>query len=113
MQPDLAHGVFLTGSDFPYTGNIPIILKRDPVTDDELTEVEALEIVGDRYYRLSSAPPLIARQNSKLVLSWDTGQTLQSATNLAGPWQTIINAESPYEWTMTESRRFFRLVVVD
>jgi len=44
---------------------------------------------------------------ANLILTW-TGATLQSATNLAGPW-TSITTTSPYTAAMTNSSQFFRV----
>jgi len=45
-----------------------------------------------------------------LVLLWDNGFTLQAATGVAGPYQDISGASSPYTNLFTPSpQRFFRL----
>jgi hypothetical protein len=47
---------------------------------------------------------------NNLVLTWPTGWTLQSATNVAGPYSNISGATSPYTNDMTlDPQRFFRL----
>ena len=108
LEAALLQGVFLTGLDYPYSGNIPIILKRDPVTDDELPEVEAIQINGELYMRLPGLPPLNAKlQAGRVIISWDGVQRLQTATNLNGPWQTIT-VQSPYSVLVNQSSRFFR-----
>jgi hypothetical protein len=45
----------------------------------------------------------------KLVLQWPSGATLQSATNLSGPWQDVSSATSPYTNFLAGPRQFFRL----
>ena len=46
-----------------------------------------------------------------LVLSWAHG-TLQCATNLLGPWQSLPNTTSPYTNLATQSQEFFRLLLL-
>jgi hypothetical protein len=46
---------------------------------------------------------------SSLILSWPQG-TLQTATNLRGPW-TPISAPSPFTATMTNAAQFYRVKV--
>lgn len=55
-------------------------------------------------------PILFARQDNNLVLHWPPGWILQAATNLAGPYQDVPGATSPYTDDMaTSAQRFFRL----
>jgi len=116
LLADLAHGVLLTGSDFSYTNspNISIILKRHPITDIELPQVDGLMIVGEFYRRisgLSGRPYLTAKlEGGTITVSWDAGQTLQTAADVAGPWVTVSNAQNPYSVSANESKRFFRVV---
>lgn len=42
-------------------------------------------------------------------LTWGPGWTLQSSTNVAGPFQDVPGAVSPYSAPMTNSSEFFRL----
>ncbi len=44
-----------------------------------------------------------------LTLRWEPGWTLQSSTNIAGPYQDVQGAASPYTPSMEGPRRFFRL----
>jgi beta-glucanase (GH16 family) len=55
-------------------------------------------------------PPSIAVgfSNGNAVLSWPAG-TLQSATNLPGPWQDVAGATSPYTNSPTLPQEFYRL----
>ena len=55
-------------------------------------------------------PPAISiqRSGSNLSLVWAAG-TLQSATNLVGPWSDSTNVSSPYTFQPTASQRFYRL----
>jgi hypothetical protein len=57
-------------------------------------------------------PPSVvySRQGNNLVLSWPSGWTLQSATNVVGPYGDVSGASSPYTVNMTvEPQQFFRL----
>ncbi|HWV98962.1 MAG TPA: hypothetical protein VNZ64_04640 [Candidatus Acidoferrum sp.] len=47
--------------------------------------------------------------SQQLVLSWGSGWTLQTATNLAGQFIDLANATSPYTNHFTDPQRFFRL----
>jgi hypothetical protein len=46
--------------------------------------------------------------NGSLIFNWPYG-TLQSATNIIGPWNDIIGATSPYTNTSAVSQQFFRI----
>jgi hypothetical protein len=50
-----------------------------------------------------------SRSGNALTLTWGTGFTLQSATNVTGPYQNVPGATSPYSVTMTKPTEFFRL----
>jgi hypothetical protein len=47
---------------------------------------------------------------TNIVLSWPTGN-LVSSTNLAGPWDIVGGATSPYGLTPSEPQRFYRVKV--
>jgi hypothetical protein len=50
------------------------------------------------------------QQGSNLVFSWPGAFTLQSATNVQGPYLNVIGATSPYTNTLkSQPRQFFRL----
>ena len=57
-----------------------------------------------------SPRPLVSIQssNNSLALSWFTG-TLQSATNVTGPWSDIPEATSPWPTTPTAPEQFYRI----
>jgi beta-glucanase (GH16 family) len=46
--------------------------------------------------------------SANLTLSWPAG-TLQTATNVAGPWNDLSTATNPYSVTPTEPQQFYRL----
>ena len=56
------------------------------------------------------APPLLnySRSGNTLTLTWDPGWTLQSANNVAGPYQDVPSA-SPFMVSMDKLSQFFRL----
>ncbi len=47
--------------------------------------------------------------NGQLVISWTGGGTLQSATNVIGPWTDVSNASNPYPIQPSQRGLFFRL----
>ena len=55
-------------------------------------------------------PPVLSMQTSgnSLVLNWSSG-TLQSATNVLGPWYDIGGTASPYTNPLVGPQQFFRL----
>jgi hypothetical protein len=50
----------------------------------------------------------IQTSSGSVVLDWPLG-TLQSATNVTGPWGDIIDALPPYTNAATEPQEFFRV----
>jgi len=54
-------------------------------------------------------PFTLSRSGNTLTLTWESGWTLQSATNIAGPYEDVQGAASPYSPSMSGPRRFFRL----
>ena len=59
----------------------------------------------------ASATPVlqIVSSNNVLNLFWAKG-TLQSATNVAGPWGDVPDAAPPsFEWSLAGTQRFFRV----
>ena len=71
-------------------------------------------IAGEFYKRtsgLTGRPHLATKmEGGNIIVSWDAGRILQTATNVVGPWLTIDNASSPYSVIGNESMRFFRVV---
>jgi len=56
------------------------------------------------------APIACSRQGNNLVLTWPSGWSLQSSTNVIGPYFDISGATSPYSYNTTLApRQFFRL----
>src|SRR5437667_2995361 len=50
-----------------------------------------------------------SRSGNTLTLSWGPGWTLQSSTNVAGPYLDVQGAASSYPVSMAKPREFFRL----
>jgi hypothetical protein len=50
-----------------------------------------------------------ARLANTLTLAWGPGWTLQTSTNVAGPYQDVQGATSPYTPSLTSPSQFFRL----
>ena len=60
------------------------------------------------------APPLLSirLEGTQAVIFWtsdESGQHLQSAQDLAGPWGDEPNATNPYQININTSRKFFRI----
>jgi hypothetical protein len=55
--------------------------------------------------RLTNSPAA----NGSFVVSWSSRGTLESATNLSGPWLTVSNAPNPYTNQIATGAQFFRL----
>jgi len=54
---------------------------------------------------LTNSPP----QNGKIVIGWSSRGTLETATQLPGPWTTVTNAPNPCTNSITSGVQFFRL----
>jgi N-acetylneuraminic acid mutarotase len=55
-------------------------------------------------------PPAISRAFTNVLVSWTGIGTLQSAPNVAGAWQDILEATSPHLTPPTNAQRFFRVI---
>jgi hypothetical protein len=56
------------------------------------------------------APALaVSRSGNALNLTWGQGWTLQSSTNVAGPYEDVASASGSYTALATHSQEFFRL----
>jgi hypothetical protein len=64
--------------------------------------------------KLATQPALQATlSGANLSISWSpasTGQKLQSALSVSGPWSDVVGAANPYVTGATEPARFFRVV---
>jgi hypothetical protein len=62
--------------------------------------------------RLQAALPsikvAIQQSGNNLTLNWSYG-TLQSSTNLAGPWADVTEAASPYVIALDGLQQFYRV----
>jgi len=50
-----------------------------------------------------------SRNGNSFTLQWPSGSFLQSSTNVAGPYQDVPGATSPYPVNMTKPAEYFRL----
>ena len=51
----------------------------------------------------------IARQNTNAVVTWKGTGTLESATQVSGPWTSVTNSASPFPVVVGGQAKFFRL----
>ncbi|MBC8097630.1 MAG: hypothetical protein H7Y43_17655, partial [Akkermansiaceae bacterium] len=51
------------------------------------------------------------RNGSELTIAWSNYGTLQTATNIAGPWLPLTNAVSPFVISTTNAMQFFRVKI--
>jgi len=69
---------------------------------------------GFSYERTTPTPPptlTMTQIADKMVFSWtDLTFSLQTATNVVGPYTTITNAVSPFTNTISGAKAFFRLI---
>lgn len=58
-----------------------------------------------------TTPPKLAvgRSGAELTLSWDGGGTLESASNVTGPWTAVTGASSGYKVQAAAGSAFFRV----
>ncbi len=68
-----------------------------------ISDVTTLSVTVNPPLNLSAQP-----LNSSLILAWPFG-TLQSATNLTGPWNDIMGAFGPYTNAANQAQEFFRV----
>jgi hypothetical protein len=54
-----------------------------------------------------SADPTVRQEGARVVITYPSG-TLQSATNVAGPWSEVEGAASPYSTLRFPSEGYFR-----
>jgi hypothetical protein len=60
---------------------------------------------------LTPIPLEISRSGNQVILSWTNSSfSLQSATNVTGPYETVTGAVSPYTNSPSASQEFFRLL---
>jgi hypothetical protein len=72
--------------------------------------VSAATILGTGEVVPSTASALqFTRNGGTMTLTWPSGWSLQSATNVTGPYNDVSGAASPWPVGMTNSQEFFRL----
>jgi hypothetical protein len=80
---------------------------EDPVQDYALQMTE-LEAYGQPVSTAGGTPNIgIASAGNKLRLSWSSG-SLESATDVTGPYQPVLNAASPWDVAPNQTRQFYR-----
>jgi len=94
---------------------VDVIVTNDPTAGDPTAPNPAgLRVDLKGYLNILPAPPTltIARDGNNVTISWSptaTGQVLQWAEDLTGPWTDIVNPPNPYTTTASETRRFYRI----
>jgi hypothetical protein len=80
----------------------------DPVGDYALQMTE-LEVYGKLATPLVLPPTVaITRTEATVTLTWDGG-TLESATEVTGPFQSVPDATSPYQTSLEGTQRYYRV----
>ena len=100
---DHRHGARTAGSSVPAKRYVRLVERR------RIEAVRRGRQLGGRSASVPRAgfqPPVL--QGGQLRLEW-VGGTLQTATNLAGPWSDLSGAVSPYLLPTTNSAQFFRV----
>jgi hypothetical protein len=91
---------------------------RVTVSDGQLniafsTVVNNAKIAALKVQRIQASLPITIQppvlQGGQLRLEWTGGGTLQTATNVVGPWNVVSNAVSPYLSPTTNAEQFFRV----
>jgi hypothetical protein len=87
-----------------------LIIINSAISTNDLASLE--NYLGTKYQLSLGAVPeflsLTNLGNSQLQLNWRVG-TLQSATNVAGPYVDINNASAPYTVSTTNAQQFYRV----
>lgn len=100
----------------PGVNTVDVIVENSPTTGNPTAPNPAgLRVDLKGYLNILPAPPTlkIARDGNNVSISWSptaTGQKLQWATDLTGPWTDILDPPNPYTTTASETRRFYRIV---
>ncbi|MBI4663106.1 MAG: kelch-like protein [Verrucomicrobia bacterium] len=55
-------------------------------------------------------PTAIRKNGDNLVVTWTGTGTMQVSPSLAGPWQDILEARSPFGAPLTDGQKFFRVI---
>jgi hypothetical protein len=67
------------------------------------------EVVPGRALGIKDAQLSFSRNGNILILTWPQGWTLQTATNVAGPYEDVPASTGSFEVPMTGPSQFFRL----
>jgi hypothetical protein len=105
-------GIFDTSPSFNLTLTNKFLTSGTGLIRARLTDPSGAQTVSTPLgIRIVPSPTFqILRRGSNVILSWPDISTLQSATNVGGPYIDITSATSPYtNATGTTPRRFFKL----
>jgi hypothetical protein len=89
------------------------------LTAEEVSKIYAAGAQGNALTTVVITPPVTEKPeftsikrntDGSITIEWKNGGTLQAATNVAGPWQDVTGAASPYTFTPSAPAMFGRLV---
>jgi hypothetical protein len=93
QNPSIANATIAAAGDYSVTATI-----------GDCTSVPATVTVAVT----AAASMSVQALSGSLILDWPFG-TLQSATNVTGPWNDVIGVTPPYTNTSSEPKEFFRI----
>ncbi len=105
-----ANGTFniLASHTFPSTNNFPFSITITDARTDMAVATNFIVTTGVTMTMPGTITNKLSRTN--IILSWaGPSFTLQSSTNVAGPWNIVAGATSPYTNPITGPRQFFRM----
>ncbi len=95
------------------TNTVDFVVNNQAGTDPTQPNPTGLRVDLRALLLLPQAPALqINLSGGSLTLGWSpaqTGQQLQAAPAVTGPWTNIVGAPNPYTTSVTGARRFFRV----
>ncbi|MCX8107906.1 MAG: hypothetical protein N3G20_03790, partial [Verrucomicrobiae bacterium] len=91
-----------------------VAIWRRVLTPQEVAAIYQAGLAGKDLSTVSVGPTnagslRITMAAGKVIISWDTGATLQSTDTITGSWQDVV-ATSPYEITPSGTAKFYRLI---
>ncbi len=81
----------------------------DPATTNQLATLAIPALILDSTQATTARLSIEQESAGTLVVKWDVPGTLETTTNLSGPWEQIPDALSPYPVTGSALPRFYRL----
>ena len=100
---------YLQGNRQFLVGTVAEVLVYSAVSDDQRAKVQ--DYLIQKYFKAvpgGGAKLTIQRSATDLSISWTGSGTLESATQITGPWSDV-GSTSPVTVTPTETTRFYRL----